>query len=188
MSSIVVDHPDDWIGIPENWPNEGWATPYEWASKFVDALYEDWGIPADGADIAFRDVLVSLANSLDKTIASRMYITTEGWSGPLDIAFMAVLPESQTVGYTAAELAGADDVNTVDLPRVGEFTTNQGLVGASCIRYFDRQDPDRIVGRMDYVVQVGDRFVDFFVEDSDLIDFGRIQPRLQELAATVGTA
>jgi hypothetical protein len=37
-------------------------------------------------------------------------------------------------------------------------------------------------------VQVGERFVDFFVEDSDLIDFGRIQTRLQELAATVGSA
>jgi hypothetical protein len=188
MSSIVVDHPDDWIGVPENWPNERWATPYEWASGFVEALHEDWGIPADGADIAFRDVLVSLANSLDKTIASRMYLATEGWSGPLYVAFMAVLPEGRTVGMTAAEVAGTYDVDTIETPQSGEFTTNDGLVGASCIRYFNRDEPDRIVGRMDYVVQVGERFVDFFVEDSDLIDFGRIQTRLQELAATVGSA
>jgi hypothetical protein len=187
VSSILVDHPDDWIGVPENWPNERWATPYEWASELVDALHEDWGSSPDSADVAFRDVLVSLANSLDQTVASRLYITSEGWSGPLYLAFMAVLPESQTIGMTAAQVAGSDDVDTIETPIVGEFTTRDGFVGASCTRYFNRDEPDRIVARADFVVQIGDAFVDFFAENSDLLDFERVRPRLRELAATVSS-
>jgi hypothetical protein len=185
VSVVVVDHPDEWIGIPEKWPASRWETPYEWASGLVDALREDWGVPPDGADITFRDVIVALANSLDRRVASRLYVSVDGWSGPIYVAGMAVLPPARGDGMTAAELAGATDDETIDKPIVGEFTTNGGVVGASCVRYFLRDDPGRVVARADFVVKVGDSFVDFFHEDADLVDFERALPRLRELAATV---
>lgn len=184
MSSILVDHPDDWIGIPEEWPNSRWETPYQWASELTDALSEDWSLLPDGGTAPFRDLMVSIANSLDPTAASRLYVSVDGWAGPIFIAAMAVLPTARTAGSTAAEVAGADDVDTIEAPIVGEFTTTAGVAGASCVRYFLRDEPDRVVARADFVVQLGDRFVDFFHENGDLVDFERALPRLRELAAT----
>jgi hypothetical protein len=87
---------------------------------------------------------------------------------------------------SAAEIAGSEDETTIDKPIVGEFTTNAGVVGASCVRYFLRDDPGRVVARADFVAKIGDSYVDFFHEDADLVDFERALPRLRRLAATVG--
>jgi hypothetical protein len=152
------------------------------------ALREDWGVPVEDQDVVFRDLMVSIANSLDPATTSRLYVSVDGWSGPIYIAAMAVLPPERTVGVTPAEVAGADDDETIETPIVTDFATTGGAPGSSCVRYFLRQDPDRVVARADFVVRIGDTFVDFFHENGDLVDFERALPRILDLASSVREA
>jgi hypothetical protein len=184
MSDIRIDSPDSWIGIPEEWPNARWQTPYQWASELTEAKRTEWGVAAEQADATFRDILVSVANSLDPTEASRLYISVDGWAGPLFIVAMALVPPERVEGLTAAQVAGSDDSDTIETPIVQDFTSIDGVAGNYCVRYFTRENPDRIVARVDFVLPFGDMFVDFYHENSDLIAFRRALPRLRELAST----
>jgi hypothetical protein len=181
----MVDHPDEWIGIPEQFPNSRWDTAYEWASDLVGALASDWGAALDDGEVVLRDLLVSLANSLDRTIASRLYVSLGRWSGPVVIAALALAPASDFPGMSAAQVAGSEDVDVIQQPIVDEFVTNSGVTGATCVRYFRRDDPDRIVARADFVVPVGDGFATVFHEDADLPDFQAALPLVQALAKTI---
>lgn len=191
MTDILVDHPDNWIGVPEDWPNSRWATPEAWANDLTNALSAGWGTPPRGkgsflrpgqSGAAFRNVMTVIAKSLDRSVASRLYVSVDGWAGPIFIAAMAVMPAGE--GMTAEEVASSADVDSVEKPVLGEFTTADGVVGTSCVRYLRQTNPTRVVGRADFIVKLGDKFVDFSHVNEDLADFEVALPRLRELAQT----
>jgi hypothetical protein len=185
VSSVVVDHPDSWIGVPEDFPNSRWTTAYEWASELVDAFAEDFPTENDGQRATLRDVLVSVALSRNPEETSRLYVSIDEWSGPLFIAEMGLIPSNRVVGFTAAEIAGADDPTAVEKPLVEEFETRGGISGVKCVRYLNPEELGGIVARVDYVVPVPSGFVRFSTSQFDLVDFERVQPRLDDLARSV---
>lgn len=185
MSTVLIDHPDEWIGIPENWPNERWTTAYEWASELVDAFAEDFPTESDGQRATLRDVLVSVANSRDALETSRIYISVDEWSGPLFIAEMALIPAERALGFTAAEIAGSEDDRAIEKPLVEEYQTVDGVTGVKCLRYLNPPELGGIMARADYVVAVPSGFVRISTSQYDLVDFERVQPRLDALARTV---
>ena len=188
MSAILVDHPDEWIGIPENWAGTRWETGYEWASELVDALREDFGPPVENERATLRDVLVTVSNSLDKQTASRLYISVDGWAGPLYIATMAMLSRDSLPGLTTEQVAGSDDPDVVEKPIVSEFVTVDGLTGVKCVRYANDREAGGILAKVDYVVPVPGSFIRFSTALYDLVDFEAVQPRLERLAKSVTVA
>jgi hypothetical protein len=185
VTEIFIDHPDEWIGIPEDWDETRWESAYPWASELVDALAESFG-PAEGTERAtLRDVLVTVAGSLDTAIASRLYVSVDGWTGPMYVATMAMLPLDLYPGATVEELAGAEDEDVVEKPIVEPYSTDGGLVGVKCVRYTNDDSVGGILAKADYVVHTPDAWVRFATANYDLVAFERVQPRMDRLARTV---
>ncbi|MCU1413970.1 MAG: hypothetical protein JWN80_1310 [Microbacteriaceae bacterium] len=185
MTGVLIEHPDEWIGIPENWEGTPWANGYEWASALVDVLVEEFPAPVDDERATLRDVLVSVADSRDPAVTSRVYTSVDGWDGPLYVVNMAQISFADLPGVTAEQLAGAEDTDVVEKPLVTRFTTTSGLTGVKCIRYSQDASVDGLIARADYVVSATDSFVRFSTAQYDLVAFQRMEARMERLAQSV---
>jgi hypothetical protein len=185
MSTVFIDHPDEWIGIPEDWPTDRWENAYQWASELVDVLADELGPAADDQKASLRDYLVAAANSRRERGASRIYASVDGWTSPVYLADMLLLGRESVGDSTAESLAGADDPDALEKPVVVEFRTTSGLLGVKCTRYVDLTDVDGIMACVDYVFAVPDGFVRLYTGQFDLVEFDRSMPRMDALALTV---
>jgi hypothetical protein len=183
---VLIDHPDEWIGIPEHWPNARFETAYEWASELIAVLAERFPPATDDQAVALRDFLVTVANSRLERGASRVYISLDDWAGSVYIADMTLM-SADSVGAASVEaLAGEGDPTALEEPRVESFATTSGIVGARCIRYIDLPDIDGIMARVDYVFPVPDGFVRLYTAQFDLVEFDGVLERMDALARSVG--
>ncbi len=188
MSRIFVDHPDEWVGIPEDWAGTAWENGYQWASELVDVFAGEFTAPYDDQRATLRDVLVTVAGSRDPAITSRVYVSVDGWEGPLFVANLSLIPTADLPGVSAGQLAGGEDVDVVEKPLVTGFTTAEGLGGVKCVRYSQDLDAGGLIAKADYVVPTPDTFVRFSTAQYNLVAFERVQPRVERLAQSVRVA
>ncbi len=184
--SVFVQHPDGWIGIPEDFPDGRWATAQDWAAELVDALAPDLAPPGDGDSQRLQDYLSIVAASRAARAASRVYVWVEDWEGPVYVADLVVMGAALLPAGTSLEsLAGKDDPDVVEAPIIEPYVTGSGLRGVRSVRYLNPEGADGLVARADYVWPTPDGFVRLYTAQFDMVAFDRSRPRLEALAATV---
>lgn len=180
---IQVSHPEDWIGVPEQWPNEGWPTPDKWAVALVEELVGGWGPPSGDQSEVMRVLLVDLALMAEKR-GSRACCSIDGWSGSLTIAFLAAFTLQGMDGTTVEELA-ADQADAVEKPIVEGFVSDSGLVRWATTRYSQGSESPGLVARLDYLWPTPGGCLWLSTANSDLVAFERSRLLVAELARTV---
>jgi hypothetical protein len=185
MSQVLIRHPDEWIGIPEDFPFDRWQSAEEWSTELVEVLAEDVPPPTRGQYERLRAELEHVAQSREDRGASRTYVTIDDWAGPIYVVDLINLP-TEITGATSLELlAGANDATAVEPPIIEGFTTDYGVTGARSIRYVNPDDASTLLVRADYIFPTSNGFIRLYTAQFDLVDFERMRPLLEKLAATV---
>ncbi|MEO7123103.1 MAG: hypothetical protein ABI400_08325 [Lacisediminihabitans sp.] len=183
--TILVDHPDPWIGIPEDFPNEGWQSAAEWAAELVDVLGEELPPPTEGQKRQLAEYLTTVAESRAQRNASRIFVSVDGWAGPVYIADLVVLMGVSSAEVTLEQLDGSQDPDAVEKPIIQPFVTESGLEGIYSVRYLNPPDVGGLLARADYLWPMPTGFLQLFTAQFDLVAFERVLPRLAALASTV---
>ena len=188
--SFYIEHPDEWIGVPEYWP---FPTPQggimadagEWADAVVD------GISGDDPDALSPEArariiaLLLLAARRGERAGARVFVAFEGWDGPAYIVEAVTEPKSVLGSRTLEQFAGVDDPDQVGPPFGESFVTESGLIGARSYRYLPLAEEGVIYARADYVFAEGDVVLSIRGMESDLVFFEKLKPELAALAGSV---
>lgn len=185
MTRVFVEHPDSWIGIPESFPNERWATATAWADELAEALGEDLAPPVDGQRKRLGGYLETIAVSRAERGASRVYVSIDDWAGPVYVADLNLLSKALVGDITLEQLAGVEDAEAVEKPIIESYTTESGLEGVFSVRYLNPPEIGGLLVRADYVWPLSDGFLQLYTAQFDLVAFERVLPRLEALARTV---
>jgi hypothetical protein len=185
MSSVLVEHPDSWVGIPEDFPNEGWQSAADWAAELTEVLGEDFPPPTEGQRARLAGYLATVAESRADRRSSRIYVSVDGWAGPVYIADLVIAPASEIGAASLAELDGSEDPDAVEKPIIEPFVTESGLEGVYSIRYTNPEGLGGLLVRADYVWPLDSGFLQLYTAQFDLVEFERVLPRLAALASTV---
>jgi hypothetical protein len=185
MSEVLIRHPEEWIGVPEDFPYDRWQSAEDWANDLVAALAEDAPAPSRGQYERLRSELQQLAESREERGAARIYLTLDDWAGPVFVVDLVNLPAELTGPTTIEKLAGDGDSTAVETPILEGFTTDFGVTGVRSIRYVNRDDVGGLLVRADYVFPTSNGFIRLYTAQFDLVDFERVRPLLERLAATI---
>lgn len=186
MTAILLDHPADWIGVPETWPNERWSLPAEWIADLLDELVEahgeEWGPLADEQREVLTAFIVGVVD-LARAHGARAYLWLDGWEGYVNLAELMLI--GVDLGdLTVREIAG-DPTGAVAAPIVQDFVTASGLEGVVAVRYEHVESFGGVMARADYLWPVEEGVLRLFTSSADLVSFQRVLPHLEQLAATV---
>lgn len=185
--SFLIDHPDQWIGVPEFWPYptpQGGilATPEEWANAVVDDIDDDELSPQARNRIL---LLLLLAAKRGERAHSRVFVSFEQWDGPAHIVEAVTEPKSVLGTHTLEQFAGAADPAQLG-PSFGEtFVSESGLIGARAYRYLPLDEQGIIYARADYVFAEGGHVLSIRGVVDDLVAFEKLKPELEALAGSV---
>jgi hypothetical protein len=185
--SLVIRHPDEWIGIPEYWPyprpdGRELAGPEVWAAELLDEFIEH-GMPEEQRPLVAEVLAMAVQRSIDNR--SRLYLLLETWEGPAYLV-EAVTHDRRELGMRDLEdFLGREDETQLGAPFAEPFTTASGLEGARCFRYLPYSDHGVIYGRADYGFIDADTLLTLTGMELDLVHFERLKVHLGVLAATV---
>lgn len=185
MSEVMVRHPEGWIGVPEDWPNDTWQSAEDWGAELVGVLEEDFGEPEPEQRAALRTFLIAFAQNRRDRGSTRGYVSVDGWAGPIYLADLVLTHRSSVGDTTLEQMAGADDPEAIEKPIIDPFVTNSGLAGLYSVRYLNPPEVGGLVVRADYVWPMEDGFIQLYTSQLDLVAFERVLPRLEALAKTV---
>lgn len=185
MSRVYVEHPYQWVGVPETFPYEQWDTAEQWGAELAQTLGEDFAEPQSDQLQRLGSYLATVAESRDKTETSRLFVSVDDWGGPAYIAELVIIPRSLAGDATLEQLAGADDPDAVEAPIIEAFVAESGAEGVRSVRYLNPPGLDGLLVRADFVWPTDEGFVRLFTAQFDLVAFERVLPRLTALAATV---
>ena len=185
MSQVLISHPDQWIGIPESFPNDGWATSEDWARELVEELAAEFPPPMEDEVAALTAAFVEVADSRSSRGAARIYASIDGWSGPMYLADLVLAGAGAEGALSLAELVGIDDPEAIRVPTTEEFVTESGLSGIVVTRYVKPENFEGVIARIDYAWRNGNDLIRLYTAQIDFVDFERIAPRLEQLARAV---
>ena len=183
--SIFVEHPKDWIGIPEIGVGQRWEQPDRWANDLLDEITAGEAVTAEQR-AALLEVLVFIAATQEKRGSSGSFITLIVWSGPIYLVDMILQSRRSAGSISLEDYAGASAPDVAEPPLVEPFATNSGLQGVRCIRYVvPEEQPPGIIACVDYAWEIDDSLLRLYAATYDLVDFERGLPLFDTLAATV---
>lgn len=187
--SFYIDHPDDWIGVPESWPfplADGGVleSPADWIRVLVDDLGASANLDDDVRE-RMREIL-GMAVQRGVTTGHRTFVAFEDWAGAAYIVESLSLPAVELGGRSLEEFAGVSDPDQLGVPFAEEFTTATGLTGVRCYRYLPHPGgvEGMIYGRADYVFRHEDTLLVFRAAEFDMVYFRRLLPILERLASS----
>lgn len=189
--SFFIEHPDEWIGVPERWPFPGmhgieYADADEWLTALVDELTLTHKLEPDVRARVWE--LLAMAAQRGQAAGTRVFVTFEAWDGPAYVVEALAQERSVLGARSLADAAGADDPTQLGAPFTDDFATHDGTVGAVCIRYLPLNEQGVVYGRIDYAFADDDELLIISGGEIDLVDFEKLKPRIQQLAATVSTS
>jgi len=191
--SFFIDHPDEWIGVPERWPfpltNGGvLSSPADWIRQVVDEIGESEGLDADVRE--HMTGILGMAVQRGITSGHRTFVAFETWSGPAYIVECESMSAVEQGTRSLEDFAGLDDRDQLGVPFAEEFTTTSGLTGVRCYRYLPYPGgvEGMIYGRADYVFRQADELLVFRSAEFDMVYFRRLLPALERLVASTSWA
>jgi hypothetical protein len=185
VSQVLINHPEQWIGVPESFPNDGWATVEDWAAELVEELATEFPAPVEDQLSTLTAAFVEVANSRETRGATRIYASIDTWSGPMYLADLVLAGAGAEGALSLPELVGIDDPDAIRTPTVEDFVTDSGLAGVVVTRYVKPEGFEGIVARVDYAWRNADTLVRLYTAQIDFVDFERVAPRLEALARCV---
>lgn len=189
--SFFIRHPDEWIGVPERWPFPAahggeYATVDEWLTALVDELTL---LHEFAPEVRARvHELLAMAAQRGQSARSRVFVAFEAWDGPAYVVEAVAYERSRMGAGSLADAAGADDPTQLGAAYSADFTTEDGTVGAVCVRYLPLNDHGVVYGRVDYAFADDDELLILSGGEIDLVDFEKLKPRIERLAATVSAS
>ena len=186
--SFFIDHPDDWIGVPEYWPfptaqGAMLDSAEQWANALADEL-----VVSDDLDAAERARIVELllmAAQRGAAAGSRVFVAFEDWRGAAYVVESRTESRRQWGAQSLESVVGFDDPTQLGPAFVEDFATASGIEGKRGYRYLPYDDQGVIFARADYAFEQDDEVLTISGGELDLVYFERLKPALSQLAATV---
>lgn len=187
--SFSLDHPEEWIGVPERWPFPGadgteFSDPEHWIMAFLDELSQNEDAPSPEVRERVREVL-TMAAQRSASARTRVFVLFEGWDGPAFVVEALVRPEEVLGTRSLEEFAGVDDPTQLGPAYVEPFRTESGVGGVLCIRYLPFDEHGIVYGRLDYVFHAEGQVLTLSGGELDLVGFERLKTHMAALAASV---
>lgn len=186
--SFFIDHPDDWIGVPEYWPfptprGATLDSPEQWANALADDLTVSEHLSSEARGRVVE--LMVMAAQRGAAAGSRAFVTFEDWTGPAYVVESRTQPRTELGTQSLESLVGYDDPNQLGPAFQEDFVTASGLDGKRGYRYLPYDDKGIIYARADYAFEHADEVIMLSGGEVDLVFFERLKPALADLARTV---
>jgi len=109
--SFFIEHPDEWIGVPERWPFPGmhgieYSDADEWLTALVDELTLTHKLEPDVRARVWE--LLAMAAQRGQAAGTRVFVTFEAWDGPAYVVEALAQERSVLGARSLADAAGAD--------------------------------------------------------------------------------
>jgi len=188
--SFYINHPSEWIGVPEYWPypqadGPDLETSHQWVSMLVDELAE---LDATFGDPEREHVtsVLTLAAQRSESTGERCYVAFESWSGAAYIVATSTFSSQQLEGRSLAQHLGAEETGNLAETAVEPFDTESGVTGLRYYRYlvYDASIGS-LYGRADYGFEKAGAVLTLTAAELDLDYFRKLLPLMEKLAAGV---